>query len=187
MERISDQTAYPPLPSCPMMMRVCVFFVVLGCLGLLLASFGVVTACTTVALGKKASADGSTLIAHTNDGGAKTDGRIVLVPAMDHDPIIDKRYIFVDEDNFPRYCGYERGSIPAYSPLDQHNCTTTKPIGWIPQVQHTYGYFEESYGIVNEVCIYDTLCSFQFNSHMSAYKCTSHTLTHSLSHTLSLS
>lgn len=49
------------------------------------------SACTIMAVGKKATADGSVLISHTNDG--LGDPRAIYVPAMDH-PKCAKRAIY---------------------------------------------------------------------------------------------
>lgn len=44
-----------------------------------------VSACTLIALGRKATVDGSVMVAHTDDaGGSISDLRVVRVPAMDH-------------------------------------------------------------------------------------------------------
>ena len=55
--------------------------------------------------------------------------------------------VFFAYELFPRYVGYSRG-VPEYYP--KGNETIFEPIGLIPQVAHTYAYFEETYGVINE-------------------------------------
>ena len=78
--------------------------------------------------------------------------------------------VFFSPENYPRYVGTERGVIPEYYPkqadgsdLEQQSFT---PIGHIPQVEHTYGYLEETYGAVNEkqVGIGESTCSGVFGA-----------------------
>ncbi|MBN1345506.1 MAG: C69 family dipeptidase [Phycisphaerae bacterium] len=100
-------------------------------------------ACTTILVTKGASADGSVIVAHSDDD-ELGDQRIVHVPAADHAPGT-MRPVYPGLVGFPRYVGTSRGpayNIPGYTP--------TQPIGYIPQVPHTYAYFDGNYGIMNE-------------------------------------
>jgi dipeptidase len=55
-------------------------------------------------------------------------------------------------------------NIPAYYPSGKQ--ADSKPIGQIPQVNHTYQYLEATYGIINEhqVGIGETTCSGVFGT-----------------------
>lgn len=109
--------------------------------------------CTTTIVGKKASADGSVLVSHSDDG--LGDARLVFVPAMDHDPD-SKRPVFYapcalgykakwNKSRTQRLVTDTRG--PNYKNPDLPD---SKPLGYIPQVKHTYAYFDANYAIMNE-------------------------------------
>lgn len=100
--------------------------------------------CTTVICGKDATVDGSLITSHTNDCG-RCDPRIAYVPAMDHNPG-DMRSVYAFRLPYPRLCCYDRG--PTYFPKAGEE--VVEPIGYIPQVEHTYAYFDGVYGIMNE-------------------------------------
>ncbi|KAF1335329.1 hypothetical protein FI667_g1129, partial [Globisporangium splendens] len=105
-------------------------------------------ACTMIAVGKRATADGSTLMAHTDDaGGGAADLRLVRVPAQDHTDG-STRAVYSFFGGFPRLVANERG--PHYAPKDKSDALT-EPLGFIPQVLHTYAYFDLDYGMMNEV------------------------------------
>lgn len=119
-------------------------------------------ACTVFIVGKEASQDGSVLVSHSNDGEFETDPRLVSVPAMDFSRG-DRRPVFFSPESYPRYVGTARG-IPEYFPKSDKE--EFKPIGYIPQVSHTFGYLEETYGAVNEkqVAIGESTCSGVFGA-----------------------
>ncbi len=88
-----------------------------------------IQACTVIAVGKKASADGSVIISQTDNG---DDCRIRVVPAMD----------FPAGAMTPVYWGIQN----VRQPLDSYGDT----LGFIPQVRHTYQYFHSAYSHMNE-------------------------------------
>jgi dipeptidase len=96
---------------------------------ILLTAYQYSSACTIVAVGKKASADGSNIISHTDTG---PDSRIFVVPAMSLEP----------GDKAPVYWGIQ----DADRALDDDG----EILGYIPQVRKTYKYFQSAYSHVNE-------------------------------------
>jgi|SRR5665648_21005 len=114
-------------------------------LTLVLVSFGleVSAACTTIICGKDASVDGSTLTTHTADGGL-CDGRLIYVPAKDHKSG-EMRPVFLFKEEYPRIVSEERS--PYYAPVKGQEPSI---VGYIPEVEHTYSYFDGVYGIMNE-------------------------------------
>lgn len=110
-------------------------------------------ACTTMVVGKDASADGSVMVSHSDDG--LGDGSVIYVPAMNHKPG-SKRAIYYSHcalDYKPqwgatvshRIVTKERG--PGYN---KKGVASSVPLGFIPQVAHTYAYFDANYGLMNE-------------------------------------
>lgn len=80
---------------------------------LLALSSSVVDACTTVLVGKKASADGSVMITHSNDGNSFTDARLVKVPGRiwrEGSSKGNMRPVYQTIGDFPRYVGTEKGT-----------------------------------------------------------------------------
>ncbi|MBU1138197.1 MAG: C69 family dipeptidase [Proteobacteria bacterium] len=110
--------------------------------------------CTTMLVTKGASADGSVIVAHSDDS-ELFDQRLAYVPAADHAPG-SMRPVYYDASALGdrpeyhsyllrRYVGTDRG--PIYVDPDQPQSI---PLGYIPQVAHTYAYYEGSYAIMNE-------------------------------------
>jgi len=123
-----------------------------------------VASCSTFAVGKKATKDGSVLISHSDDGDPTNDARLIYVPAMDH-TVGAKRPVFYSTESFPRYVGSWRG--PGYEPdADTKQFNITKPIGFIDQVAHTYGYQSSTYGVINEhgVGVAESTCGAMFGT-----------------------
>ncbi|NOY49649.1 MAG: peptidase [Chlorobi bacterium] len=86
-------------------------------------------ACTIIAVGKKASADGSNIISHTDTG---PDSRLFVVPEMDFEPGVMA----------PVYWGIQ----DAERDLRDDGVI----LGYIPQVAHTYKYIQSAYSHINE-------------------------------------
>ncbi|MEA1919602.1 MAG: C69 family dipeptidase, partial [Campylobacterota bacterium] len=110
--------------------------------------------CTTMLITKGASKDGSVFVAHSDDS-EMFDNRLVHVSAADHKPG-SMRAVYYDpaalgnrpefnSDVLRRYVGKDRS--PVY---DDPTHPQSIPLGYIPQVEHTYAYFEGNYGIMNE-------------------------------------
>lgn len=121
---------------------------------LCLMVWGQAMACTTMLVTKGASEDGSVIVAHSDDS-ELFDQRLVYVPAADHKPG-SMRPIYYDAASLGdkpeyhaytlrRYVGTDRGPTYVNPHLPQ-----SVPLGYIPQVDHTYAYFDGSYGIMNE-------------------------------------
>ncbi|MGK3738163.1 MAG: dipeptidase [Bacillariaceae sp.] len=136
-----------------------------------------VHACTVFAVGRAATYDGSVMVSHSNDGEFDTDPRLVKVNSADYDiessssqsssqsSSLLLRPIYYSPETYPRYVGYER-NITEYYPKEEEDQISFKPIGYIPQVSHTYAYLEETYGAVNEmqVGIGESTCSGIFGA-----------------------
>ncbi len=86
-------------------------------------------ACTVIAVGKEASADGSNIISHTDTG---PDSRIFVVPAQTFKP----------GEKAPVYWGIQDASLPLHD--------DGEILGYIPQVEKTFKYFQSAYSHVNE-------------------------------------
>lgn len=85
--------------------------------------------CTIIAVGKKASVDGSVIISQTDNG---DDCRIRVFPAMD----------YPKGSKAPVYWGIQN--------IDQPLDSFGQVVGYIPQVEHTYQYFRSAYSHMNE-------------------------------------
>ncbi|ADB39584.1 dipeptidase [Spirosoma linguale] len=91
-----------------------------------------------------ATQDGSMLVTHSDDN-ELSDQRFIFVPAQDHTPGSMRGIVAGINDGYPRLVSKDRG--PGY---DTQGWPVTPIIGLIPQVDHTYAYFDGSYGIMNE-------------------------------------
>lgn len=99
--------------------------------------------CTSIIITKNASADGSMIVTHSDDD-ELADQRIIYVPSQNHHPGI-QRQVFKESYRYPRIITDQRGTG-----YDTPGYPKTVPIGYIPQVEHTYAYFDGNYSIMNE-------------------------------------
>ncbi|MCU0458799.1 MAG: C69 family dipeptidase [Bacteroidales bacterium] len=105
-------------------------YIILLFLVLFLVSVQGVSGCTIIAAGKKATADGSVIISHTDTG---PDSRIYYVHGKTFRP----------GEMAPVYWGIQ----DVDRPLEDDG----EVLGYIPQVRKTYGYFHSAYSHMNEV------------------------------------
>ncbi|NCC51620.1 MAG: dipeptidase [Spartobacteria bacterium] len=123
-------------------------------LGIFAACASISLACTTTIVTPGASQSGAMFVTHSDDGHL-SDARIMYVPAADHEPG-SERPVYYDAVSmgeleqyasfeYRRYAGASRG--PDY---EDPTAPQTEPIGYIPQVAHTYGYLDGNYGLMNE-------------------------------------
>lgn len=107
------------------------------------------------------------MVSHSNDGEFDTDPRLVKIPAADYAEG-SERPVYFSPESYPRYVGTERGIIPEYYPQKEgeEQQKEFQPIGYIPQVPHTFAYLEDTYGAVNErqVGIGENTCSGVFSA-----------------------
>lgn len=93
---------------------------------------GVPEGCTSITVGKKASADGSVMTSHTDDS-HRTRSWMDIVPAKDH----------AKNSTTPMY---KRESCDSLAmPTYKHT-----PIGTIPQIKHTFQFINTAYPCMNE-------------------------------------
>ncbi|KAJ1633338.1 hypothetical protein T492DRAFT_866999 [Pavlovales sp. CCMP2436] len=112
-----------------------------------------VDGCTAIAVGKDASSNGSPMVTHSDDSGGAADIRVVRVPAADHAGG-SHRPVYLSIGTFPRLLAPERAPGYARDTLMPGNMPEEArylPLGFVPQVAHTYGYIDADYGISNEV------------------------------------
>ncbi|MFZ1087492.1 MAG: C69 family dipeptidase [Terracidiphilus sp.] len=100
--------------------------------------------CTTMIVTNGATVDGSMIVTHSDDN-ELSDQRLIYVPAQDHAPGSLRGVVNGSVDGYPRLVSKERG--PGY---ETPGWPETPLIGEIPQVAHTYAYFDGSYGVMNE-------------------------------------
>ena len=107
-------------------------------LSLLLILVNVSEACTSLAIGRDATVSGlEAVVTHTMDE-SNNDFRFVSVPAKDHEPG-SMRPIYKQNEHYPRLVS--NNSSKSYRPTGPHQ-KLSEPIGYIPQINHTYGRYE---------------------------------------------
>jgi len=100
--------------------------------------------CTAIAIDGAASVDGSAFAGMNADSG-DADFRLTYVPARQHAEKM--RQVFTFNLSYPRFVGFGRGEFfhpqPASHPLSE-------PIGHIPEVETTFGYYEATEPLMND-------------------------------------
>lgn len=128
-------------------------------------------ACTAIGVGRRASDDGSVMVAHTDDSGGMGDNRLVRVPARSY-PEGAMRPVYLSVADHPRMIAPERAD--GYAPKDaqQANLSWATPIGYVPQVGHTFAYWDVDYGLGNEhgLVMGETTCSGRWNAVRAAQR-----------------
>ena len=128
--------------------------------GLLILTLGLLwgalpaDSCTTALVGRDASADGSVMASHSEDG--LHDPRLVYVAAQDHAPGAMRPVYYSEcalgyEARFGADTGLRLnidGRSPYYKAAE--GTPASVPLGHIPQVEHTYAYLDGNYGLMNE-------------------------------------
>lgn len=115
---------------------------------------GLVFGCTTIIVTPGASEDGSMFVTHSDDN-ELCDQRLIHVPAADHEPGT-MRPVYCSACALGDFAEYNAFTYPRINGSDRseyYNLTdyaASIPLGEIPQVAHTYAYFDGSYGIMNE-------------------------------------
>lgn len=124
--------------------------------------------CTTVAIGKNATIDGSVIIAHSDDDVA--DERFIFVPSKKDIPAGTMRPVYYDDaslghdmiepktgktynaSDLYRYIGSSRGPYYEVSAeiMEKEDLYNSIPIGYIPEERETFSYFDCNYGVMNE-------------------------------------
>ena len=133
--------------------------------------YGFSDACTSIAVGRKATVDGSTFATHTADC-AECDWRINKVTAADW-PAGSQRPIYALTGTYPKQVREDRGFTWSVKNLEQGSVHTPRwekmkgdIIGYIPQVPHTHALIEGLYGIMNGAnIIYKNQINYYHYSH----------------------
>eukprot|EP00928_Gymnodinium_smaydae_P004972 TRINITY_DN11708_c0_g1_i1.p1 TRINITY_DN11708_c0_g1~~TRINITY_DN11708_c0_g1_i1.p1 ORF type:complete len:671 (+),score=97.16 TRINITY_DN11708_c0_g1_i1:53-2065(+) len=100
--------------------------------------------CTAIAVDGAASVDG-TAFAGMNADSSDSDYRLTFVPAQKHSET--SRPVFTFDLKYPRFVGFGRGDFYHPQPANQ---TLSKPVGHIPQVKTTFGYYESTEPLMND-------------------------------------
>jgi len=111
--------------------------------GLIALLPGLADSCTAIALDPQATVEGSAIASQTNDC-ETCDPRIAYIPARHYAPG-SQRPVNPFRLEYPREVS-DRSST--YAPLPGEALTI--PVGHIPEVEHTFAYWEATYPLLNE-------------------------------------
>eukprot|EP00928_Gymnodinium_smaydae_P061521 TRINITY_DN45575_c0_g1_i1.p1 TRINITY_DN45575_c0_g1~~TRINITY_DN45575_c0_g1_i1.p1 ORF type:complete len:679 (-),score=75.37 TRINITY_DN45575_c0_g1_i1:118-2154(-) len=100
--------------------------------------------CTAIAIDGAASVDGSAFTGMNADS-SNADYRLTFIqPQLQRDSM---RPVYTSNLSYPRWVGFGRGEIFYPQHPDQ---PLTEPVGYIPSVQQTYGYYESTQPLMND-------------------------------------
>ena len=104
------------------------------------------------------------MVAHSFDTAGGVDFRLVKVPARTPERGTQRPVFLYEENALPRFEGALRGPIPEYAASGSGS--GSQPIGFIPEVEETYAYWEAASGICNEkgVMVAECTCSSIFSA-----------------------
>ena len=105
-----------------------------------------VLSCTTTGVTRGATNSGKVLSSQSNDGDYVSDTRLFKVPPMDHPPN-SQRPVYPYIGDYPRFVGTTRGDD---NYIKKPGMVDTKPMGYIPQVAHTNGFYDGYFGLLND-------------------------------------
>jgi len=100
--------------------------------------------CTAIAVGCGALSEGRCGAGQSDDAEGNDDFRVIQVPAKNFTQG-SLRPVYDDNNDFPRFVNPEKAL--GYG---EPGKPRTSPIGYIPEVPHTYAYFDGGYGLQNE-------------------------------------
>lgn len=118
--------------------------------------------CTALGIDGSASTTGSAFAVENTDCNM-CDFRLNYVKPQQH-PDGKVRHVYMNAPNYPRFVGYGRGEM--YHPLPGQNLS--KPIGEIPEVSHTFGYYESINPLMNDqgLGVGESSCSAMLQNRM---------------------
>ncbi|HOG53039.1 MAG TPA: C69 family dipeptidase, partial [Bacillota bacterium] len=118
------------------------FLVLAATLVMLLALSTASNACTIIAVGNKATVDGSALITHNDDSGV-ADFRLWILKGSEHKEG-ETRPIVIDSHDYIDYSKWPEVDYTA------NRNKRAMVLGEIPQPKKTYTYFHSRYSFINE-------------------------------------
>eukprot|EP00177_Eucheuma_denticulatum_P003988 GFKZ01007207.1.p1 GENE.GFKZ01007207.1~~GFKZ01007207.1.p1 ORF type:complete len:665 (+),score=106.55 GFKZ01007207.1:449-2443(+) len=133
-------------------------------------------ACTAIVIGRLATTDGSTYAASSADC-SECDFRLAKVPARTHG-VNATRPVYLYNYHYPHVVSgrartWEASNLEGTASQLALWSSGTKPLGYIPEVKHTYALFEggAGYGIMNEhgVAMGESTCPSRFVAKPKGY------------------
>jgi len=132
-----------------------VFLLFLRLVVLLRPAHSIKDRCTALAIGCSALSRGRCGAGQSSDTEGQQDFRLIRVPGKQY-PVGARRPVYDSNDKFPRFQDPDKS--PGYN---LRGFPKSVPIGYIPQIEETYTYFDGGYGLQNEhgVSIGESTCS----------------------------